>query len=142
MHHSTSGVTVDDLGNEYVKISSNCIHFKTFKGFSSHDVAYERWLERLVEAQARKQDGGSRSTSKCFNCGATGHWACDGPASKQDSDTAGPSSSKSEDDYPRVSEATKVKKGIIRKAHTPRVLSKAPPRRQPSVKDCVERMRG
>ena len=88
MHHSTSGVTVDDLGNEYIKISSNCIHFKTFKGFSSHDVAYERWLER-------KQDGGSRSTSKCFNCGATGHWACDCPASKQDSDTAGLSSSKS-----------------------------------------------
>ena len=102
---------------------------------------YERWLEHLVEAQAQKYDNGSKSTSKCFKCGAIGHWAYDCPASKQDDDTAGQSSSKSEGDYPRVSEATKVKKGLIRKAHTPRVLSKAPPRRQPSIKDCVECMR-
>ena len=137
MHHSASGVTVDDLGNEYAEITSNCTHFKTFTGFSAQDVAYERWLE----AQAQKRDNGSKSTSKCFKCDAIGHWARDCPASKQDGDAAGRSSSMSEGDYPRVPEATKVKKGSIRKSHTPRVLSKAPPRRQPSIKDCVERMR-
>ena len=140
MYHSASDV-VDDLGNEYVKISSNCIHFKTFKCFSAQDVAYERWLERLVEAQVRKPDNGSKSTSKCFKCGATGHWACDCPTSKQGGDMAEPSSSRSEEEYSRASETAKVKKEITRKAHKPRVLSKAPPHRQPSVKDCVERMR-
>jgi hypothetical protein len=144
MDHSASDVTVDDLGNEYVKISSNCTHFKTFKGFSAQDAAYERWLEHLVESLARKPDNGSKSTSKCFKCGATGHWVRDCPTSEQCSATAESSSSKSGNDYdyPCMSETAKVKREIMRKAHKPRVLSKAPPRRQPSVKDCIERVRG
>eukprot|EP00966_Prymnesium_polylepis_P048373 1120685-Prymnesium_polylepis.1 len=141
-HSAASDVTVDDLGNKYVKISSSFIHFKQFKGgFSPQDVAYERWLERLVEPQARKPENGSKSVSKCFKCGATGHWARDCSTSKQGGDPAEPSSNNAEEHYPRVSETTKVKKEISRKPYNkPRLLSKAPPRRQPSAKDAFQRI--
>ena len=138
MDHSVSDVTVDDIGNEYVKISSNCIHFKQFKGFTPQDVAHERWLERLVEAQTRSENG-SKSTSKCYKCGATGHWARDCP--KQGGDPVEPSSSKEGEHYsPRVSESAKLKKEICRKPYKPRVLSKAPPHRQPSALDAFQRV--
>ena len=140
MDHSASDVVVDGLGNEYVKISSNCIHFKQFKGWNAQGIAHERWLERLVDAQNRASEKSGASTSKCFKCGAMGHWARDCPTSKQGGDPAEPSSSKAEEHYPRVSETAKLKKEICRKPYKPRVLSKAPPRRQPSAKDAFQRV--
>ena len=138
MDHSVSGMVVDSLGNEYEKITSKCVHFKVFKSFSAQDAAHERWLERIT--RNRKPENGSKSTSKCFKCGSTGHWARDCLTAKQGSDTAEPSGSKAGEHHLRVSETAKVKKPTARKPYSPRVLSKAPPRRQPSVKDAFQRV--
>ena len=129
----------DHLGNKYVVRAASCIHFTEFRGFSSQSIAHEHWLEAVAAEQAcREADlSAAKAVSRCFKCNEQGHWARDCPTSKQMVDPAEPSSSNAE---PSMSKAAIVKKEISRKPYKPRVLSKAPPRHQPSAKDAFQRV--
>jgi hypothetical protein len=119
MDHTQGKSVTDAIVNKYTKPNSACIHFKYFEGFSPGGVAHERWLKRLAETQAQQLPDDTHS--------------CKGT---NPNDVASSSNNAA---APRARATAVVRnKAIVRKPYKPRVLSKAPPRHQPSVRDALQ----
>ena len=125
-------VTTDPLGNEIRAVSSNCIHFARFVGFSSQAIAHQRWLEATAEEQYRRE-----AVSKCYKCGGQGHWARDCPSKRSSADAEQPEMA---DEPTPIAEEPKLQQAASkpRKPYKPRVLSKPPLRGQTSTKDAFK----